>query len=367
MDGQIELDAMRRAVALSARALGRTSPNPPVGAVVLTSDGAVVGEGWTQPPGGPHAEVVALRDAGEAARGGTAVVTLEPCRHSGRTGPCTQALLAAGVARVVVACADPTPAARGGAAELRSAGVDVETGVLADEVALGPLEAWLTSRRTGRPFVTWKYAATLDGRSAAADGSSRWITGEASRADVHLLRAQADAVVAGVGTVLADDPRLDVRGVEGVRQPLRVVVDSTGRTPLTAAALQGPSPALVVHGPLPDDPGHPLRREVGTDAAGHVDLTDLLAVLQDEHDVVSVLLEGGPTLAGAFVAAGLVDRVVAYLAPALLGSGPAALGAAGVGTISAAHRLQVDDLTRTGEDVRLTLRRRTLRPEERVA
>jgi diaminohydroxyphosphoribosylaminopyrimidine deaminase/5-amino-6-(5-phosphoribosylamino)uracil reductase len=356
MAGQAELDAVRRAVALSASALGATSPNPPVGAVVLDADGAVVGEGWTRPPGGPHAEVVALEQAGARARGGTAVVTLEPCRHTGRTGPCTSALLAAGVARVVVACADPTDQAGGGAEVLRASGVDVETGVLADEVARGPLEAWLTSRRTGRPFVTWKYAATLDGRSAAADGTSRWITGEASRADVHRLRAQADAVVAGVGTVLADDPLLDARGPADLPQPLRVVVDTAGRTPLTARALQGPSPALVVTGPLLDDPGYPRHRQVVAGADGRVDLPALLASLQDEDGVVSVLLEGGPSLAGAFVAAGLVDRVVAYVAPALLGAGPAALGDAGVGTISEVRRLRVDDVARTGEDVRLVLR-----------
>ena len=356
MAGQAELDAMRRAVALSGSALGATSPNPPVGAVVLDAAGTVVGEGWTRPPGGPHAEVVALAQAGERARGGTAVVTLEPCSHTGRTGPCTEALLAAGVARVVVACTDPTEQAGGGADVLRAAGVDVETGVLADEGARGPLEAWLTSRRTGRPFVTWKFAATLDGRSAAADGTSRWITGEASRADVHRLRAQADAVVAGVGTVLADDPLLDARGAPSLPQPLRVVIDTSGRTPLTARALQGDAPALVVTGPLLDDPGYPRRRELATGADGRVDLRALLASLQDDDGVVSVLLEGGPSLAGAFLAAGLVDRVVAYLAPALLGAGPAALGEAGVGTISDIRRLQVDDVARTGEDVRLVLR-----------
>ena len=351
-----ELDALRSALALSQRALGRTSPNPPVGAVVLAADGQVVGEGWTAPVGGPHAEVVALAQAGERSRGGTAVVTLEPCRHTGRTGPCTAALVAAGVARVVVACADPTDAAGGGAEVLRAGGIEVDLDVLADEVARGPLEAWLTSRRTGRPFVTWKYAATLDGRSAAADGTSRWITGEASRADVHRLRAEADAVVAGVGTVLADDPLLDARGTTALPQPLRVVVDTAGRTPLTARALQGEAPALVVTGPLLEDPGYPRRREVPTGPDGRVDLRALLASLQDEDGVVSVLLEGGPSLAGAFVAAGLVDRVVAYVAPALLGAGPAALGDAGVGTISGVRRLQIDDVARTGEDVRLVLR-----------
>ena len=359
MASQVELDAVRRAVELSRAALGRTSPNPPVGAVVLDAAGSVAGEGWTRPPGGPHAEVVALEQAGARARGGTAVVTLEPCRHVGRTGPCTQALLAAGVARVVVACADPTPDAGGGADVLRAAGVDVETGVLADEVGLGPLEGWLTSRRTRRPFVTWKYAATLDGRSAAADGTSRWITGETSRADVHRLRAEHDAVVAGAGTVLADDPLLDARlpaGSPDPVQPLRVVVDTRGRTPVTARALAGASPALVATGPLVQDPGYPRRLEVAVGQDGRVDLPALLAALQDQHDVVSVLLEGGPTLAGSFVRAGLVDRVVAYVAPALLGAGPAALADAGAGTISAAHRLQISEVVQTGEDVRLVLR-----------
>jgi diaminohydroxyphosphoribosylaminopyrimidine deaminase/5-amino-6-(5-phosphoribosylamino)uracil reductase len=346
-------------VALSGRALGLTSPNPPVGAVVLDAGGAVVGEGWTSPPGGPHAEVAALRQAGAAARGGTVVVTLEPCRHTGRTGPCTTALLEAGVARVVVACPDPTEQAGGGADLLRAAGVDVETGVLADEAARGPLEAWLTSRRTGRPFVTWKVASTLDGRSAAADGTSRWITGEPARRDVHRLRAEVDAVLAGSGTLLEDDPQLDVRPdlqTAAGRQPLRVVVDTRARTPLTARVLAGDRPALVVHGPQAAPPGYPLSASVETDAAGHVDLLALLALLQEQHDVVSVLLEGGPTLAGGFVERGLVDRVVAYVAPALLGDGPPALAQAGVGTITDAHRLRIDDVTRVGEDLRLTLR-----------
>jgi diaminohydroxyphosphoribosylaminopyrimidine deaminase/5-amino-6-(5-phosphoribosylamino)uracil reductase len=355
MAGPAELDAMRRAVALSASALGTTSPNPPVGAVVLDAAGAVIGEGWTRPPGGPHAEVVALQQAGGRARGGTAVVTLEPCRHTGRTGPCTSALVEAGVARVVVACSDPTSEAGGGADVLRASGVDVETGVLADEVARGPLEAWLTSRRLGRPFVTWKYAATLDGRSAAADGTSRWITGEQSRADVHRLRSEADAVVAGVGTVLADDPLLDVRPDPG-HQPLRVVVDSRGRTPLTARALSGARPAVVAVHQGVEDGTYPDQLTLPGDDDGRVQLAALLAALQ-ERGVVSVLLEGGPTLAGAFVRQGLVDRVVGYVAPALLGDGPAALQDAGVGTISAAHRLRLDDVTRTGGDVRLTMRR----------
>jgi len=325
--------AMRHALAASTQVLGTTSPNPPVGAVVLDPDGVLVGSGASAPAGGPHAEVGALREAGERARGGTVAVTLEPCRHTGRTGPCTQALLAAGVRRVVVACADPTGLAGGGTQELRAAGVEVTTGVLADEVGRGPLEAWLTAQRTGRPYVTWKYAATLDGRSAAADGSSRWITGEPARADVHRLRAQVDAVLVGVGTVLADDPQLTVRPDPG-RQPLRVVLDRTGRTPPGARVRDGSAPSLVL------------------DLEPRAALAELQA-----RGVVSVLLEGGPVLAGAFLRAGLVDRVVGYVAPALLGAGPAALADAGVGTVQDAIRLRLDDVARLGDDVRLTLRR----------
>jgi diaminohydroxyphosphoribosylaminopyrimidine deaminase/5-amino-6-(5-phosphoribosylamino)uracil reductase len=239
---------------------------------------------------------------------------------------------------------------------LREAGVQVVSGVLARSASRGPLEAWLASRALGRPYVTWKYAATLDGRSAAADGTSRWITSEASRKDVHRLRGEVDAVVAGVGTVLADDPLLDVRPDPG-HQPLRVIVDTSARTPLTARALSGKDPALVVTAPQLDDPGYPRTRQVATGPDGRIDLRALLDALQEEHGVVSVLLEGGPTLAGAFVAQGLVDRVIGYVAPALLGDGPHALAAAGAGTISAAHRLRLDDVTRTGDDVRLTMRR----------
>ncbi len=334
-----ERAAMDRAIAASATVLGTTSPNPPVGAVVLDAAGQVVGVGATSPPGGPHAEVVALRAAGDRAAGGTAVVTLEPCAHTGRTPPCTRALLAAGIARVVVGVADPNPVAAGGAAALRAAGVEVEVGPGGDQVEAGPLRAWLHRIRTGRPFVTWKAAATLDGRSAAADGSSRWITSAQARADVHRLRATVDAVVVGTGTALADDPALTVRlpgddrapGPGGPRrQPLRVVVGHRDLPP-GARLLDPAAPAVRLR---THDPAAVLA-----DLAG--------------RGVVSVLLEGGPTLAGAFVAAGLVDRVVVYLAPALLGAGPAALGPAGVGTIAGIHRLQIQDVTRVGPDIRV--------------
>jgi diaminohydroxyphosphoribosylaminopyrimidine deaminase/5-amino-6-(5-phosphoribosylamino)uracil reductase len=343
--------AMRRALELSRAVLGTTSPNPPVGCVVLDEHGEVVGEGATRPPGGPHAEVVALRAAGERAH--TAVVTLEPCDHTGRTGPCSEALLAAGVRRVLVACTEPNPVAAGGVDRLRAAGVEVRTGVLADEVARGPLEAWLHVQQAGRPFVTWKYAATLDGRSAAADGTSRWVTGEPARADVHRLRAECDAVLAGIGTVLADDPQLTVRPDPG-HQPLRVVVDAQGKTPRDARVLDGSARTLVATVGTPYDEEHGLVVPAGPD--GRVDLAALLQALC-EREVVSVLLEGGPTLAAAFLRAGLVDRVVGYVAPALLGAGPAALGDAGIGTIADAVRLRLDDVTRVGDDVRLTLRR----------
>jgi diaminohydroxyphosphoribosylaminopyrimidine deaminase / 5-amino-6-(5-phosphoribosylamino)uracil reductase len=360
-----ETDAMRRAVALSARALGATAPNPVVGCVVLDASGAVAGEGWHRRAGGPHAEVHALRAAGPRARGGTAVVTLEPCNHTGRTGPCAQALIEAGVARVVFAVADPSPAAAGGGQTLRAAGIDVESGLLAAEATEVNI-AWLTAMRLGRPFVRWKYAATLDGRIAAADGSSRWITSEHSRRDAHRLRAEADAVVVGSGTLVADDPHLAVRGIDGATQPLRVVVDTRARITAGAPVLDAAAPSLVAVGKDADTshlPGVDVVRlpyaspadgaESGTGAAPGVDIPALLAELFT-RGVRSVLLEGGPTLAGAFVAAGAVDTVTAYLAPALLGAGPAALTGAGISTIAQALRLDVTDVTRLGPDLRVT-------------
>ncbi|MEV4114095.1 bifunctional diaminohydroxyphosphoribosylaminopyrimidine deaminase/5-amino-6-(5-phosphoribosylamino)uracil reductase RibD [Nonomuraea sp. NPDC049695] len=526
---------MARAVELAARGHGTTSPNPVVGCVVLDAAGLVVGEGFHAYAGGPHAEVVALAQAGERARGGTAYVTLEPCDHTGRTGPCSRALLSAGVARVVIAVADPNPKAAGGAARLRAHGVSVTTGVLAAEASLVN-EEWLTYARLGRSHVTWKFAATLDGRSAAADGTSKWITSPEARADVHRLRAASDAIVAGIGTVLADDPHLTARpqaaaalpvspahagdgarraregqpeeggghgsegrgdggaglgsegrgeggaglgsegrgdggagrdaegpvgdgavapavagrlggravgggqdhlarggretavgdgllapaergagdgqgvagaegrqgagdgggtgleagvragargqgasdeygaglevgaggGVEGVggrarggqkangRGPLRVVVDTRARTPRDARVLDGSAPTLVA---VAEDADTDLKADLlrlPRQGRG-LDLDALLRELA-AREIVSVFLEGGPTLAGEFLRRGLVDRVVAYVAPALLGSGRAALGAAGVGTIGEIHRLTFDEISLIGPDVRLIAR-----------
>ncbi|MEW2517408.1 bifunctional diaminohydroxyphosphoribosylaminopyrimidine deaminase/5-amino-6-(5-phosphoribosylamino)uracil reductase RibD [Actinacidiphila alni] len=359
-----ETDAMRRAVALSGRALGDTAPNPVVGCVILDAEGVRVGEGWHQRAGGPHAEVHALFAAGERARGGTALVTLEPCNHTGRTGPCAQALIEAGIARVVYAVADPNPSASGGAATLRAAGVDVEGGLLRAEAEAVNI-AWLTSVRLGRPYVRWKYAATLDGRIAAADGTSRWISSADSRADVHRLRAQADAVVVGSGTLRADDPHLAVRGIDGVTQPLRVVVDTHARTTVDARVLDDAAPTLIAVGKDADTAHLPDVDVVrlpyatgGPDTDGRreragLDVTALLAELHG-RGVRSVLLEGGPTLAGAFVAAGAVDTVTAYLAPVLLGAGPHALADAGISTLAQALRLDVTDVARLGPDLRVT-------------
>jgi diaminohydroxyphosphoribosylaminopyrimidine deaminase / 5-amino-6-(5-phosphoribosylamino)uracil reductase len=350
---ELERAAMARAVELAARGLGSASPNPVVGCVLLDAGGRTLGEGWHERAGGPHAEVVALRAAGDASRGATAVVTLEPCNHTGRTGPCSRALLDAGVRRVVYAVPDPHGVAAGGAATLAAAGVEMVSGVGA-EPAERVNAAWLHSVRTGRPYVTWKVAATLDGRTAAADRTSRWITGPEARAEVHLLRAQADAVVTGIGTVLADDPQLAVRALPTrgsplgpvpatVRQPLRVVLDAAGRTPPDARVRDTAAPTLVL-----------TATEVGSGPDGRgVDLDAVLALLH-ERQVRSVLLECGATLAGAFVDAGLVDRVVAYVAPALLGQGPAALTTRGVGaTIGAIRRLVLQDVGLVGADVRL--------------
>ncbi|WP_184572375.1 bifunctional diaminohydroxyphosphoribosylaminopyrimidine deaminase/5-amino-6-(5-phosphoribosylamino)uracil reductase RibD [Streptomyces zagrosensis] len=349
---------MRRAIALAARGLGHTSPNPVVGCVVLDAAGQPVGEGWHQRAGGPHAEVHALRAAGERARGGIAVVTLEPCDHTGRTPPCSRALVEAGIARVVYAVADPTAQATGGAATLAAAGIDTAGGLLAEQAAAGN-EAWLTSMRTGRPFVLWKYAATLDGRIAAADGTSRWITSPEARADVHRLRAEADAIVVGSGTARLDDPQLAARLAQGdVDQPLRVVVDTRAVVVRPGArVLDGTAPTLIAVAEDADTwhldgLARVLRLPPGPRGHG-LDIPALLAALHAQG-VRSVLLEGGPTLAGAFIAAGLMDKVVGYLAPVLLGAGPAALADAGITTIGRALRLSVTDTARIGPDLRIT-------------
>ena len=334
MAGTLEVAAMRRALVLAASPGVPLGPNPRVGCVILDAHGATIAEGYHGGAGTPHAEAAALAAARDLARGATAVVTLEPCTHTGRTGPCTDALIAAGIRRVVFAQTDSNPVACGGADRLRAAGVDVEGGVLAPD-AERLNHTWTYAIRHQRPHVTWKLAATLDGRSAAADGTSRWITSAHARADVHRLRAECDAILVGTGTVLADDPHLTVRDVTNQPvarelQPLRVVM---GRRPVPAGSR------------VLDDAAETLLLQTRDPAEA---LAHLFA-----RDRQHVWLEGGPTLAGAFIKADLVDRVVAYIAPALLGAGPAALQDAGIGTIGEALRLVVRDVTQIGPDIRV--------------
>lgn len=325
--------AMRLAIEQSQAVRGATYPNPPVGALILDSAGAVVGVGATEPAGGAHAEVLALRAAGARSVGGTAILTLEPCNHHGRTPPCVDALLEAAVSTVVYAVDDPNPLAAGGAARLQQAGVSVLAGVAAAEVATGPLREWLHKQRTGTPHVTWKFAGSIDGRSAAADGTSRWITSGPARADLHRRRAAADAIVVGTGTVFADDPSLTARLPDGAMaptQPLRVVVGHR-EIPLESAVLSQDSPTIQ------------LRTH---------DPHEVLAALADHTDV---LLEGGPTLAGAFLRAGAVHRILAYLAPTLIGGPITAVDDVGVATIAEALRWRYDGVEQIGPDLLVSL------------
>src|SRR3984957_682798 len=326
-----DLEHMRRAMAQAATVRSTTAPNPWVGSVVVPPDsdpdGGPVFAGATAPPGGPHAEVSALAAAGEAARGATLYVTLEPCAHHGRTPPCTDAILAAGVARVVVGIEDPDELVAGrGIAALRAAGLDVTVGVAADEVA-EQLAPYRKHRTTGQPWVILKMAASLDARTAAPDGTSRWITGEAARQDVHRLRSRSDAVLVGAGTVRADDPELTVRLGDGVerRQPLRVVL---GRAPAGAKV----HPALELSGDLGD-----VLTELGS------------------RGVLQLLVEGGPSVAHDFHAAGLVDRYVLYLAPVFFGGddGRPIFAGPGAGTIGDVWKGRLVSVEQLGEDLRV--------------
>jgi diaminohydroxyphosphoribosylaminopyrimidine deaminase/5-amino-6-(5-phosphoribosylamino)uracil reductase len=346
---------MAQALRLARLGLNTTSPNPRVGCVMVRDD-QVVAEGWHQRPGEAHAEADALTRAGEAARGATAYVTLEPCSHHGRTPPCADALIAAGVVRVVCATEDPNPQVAGkGIARLRNAGVEVRSGVLASEAT--ELNAGFFSRmQRGRPRVVCKMAMSLDGRTAMASGESKWITGEAARADVQRLRARSCAVVTGAGTVLADDPRLDVR--EASRQPLRVVVDSALRTPAVARVLSPPGAMLLAHATDPETKavalqaaGAMLLRVPGEDR--RVDLHALLAALAD-RECNEVLLESGATLAGAFAQAGLIDEYRFYMAPVLLGSSARPLMDLPFAHMAERLALRVTAIDAVGDDWRIS-------------
>jgi diaminohydroxyphosphoribosylaminopyrimidine deaminase/5-amino-6-(5-phosphoribosylamino)uracil reductase len=364
------VDPMQRALNLARQALGTVSPNPAVGAVLL-KDGRVVGEGSTQPPGGPHAEVVALRQAGEAARGAVLYVTLEPCCHHGRTPPCTQAVLAAGVREVHLSHLDPDPHVSGrGKAELESAGVTVYVGE-GEEEARRINEAYVKHRTTGLPFVMAKFAASLDGKIAATSGDSRWVSGAESRRWAHRQRTTVDAIMVGVRTVLVDDPQLTARPEPGEgarlpdgqpRQPLRIVADSRGRTPASAHVLQGPARTLVATTDASSEAWRRQMREAGAEvlvlpaADGRVDLGELLRAL-GSRDILTLLVEGGGELLGGFFDRGLVDKVQAIIAPIIIGGGEkAAAAVAGRGARRMADALRLRDVTveRLGEDVLVT-------------
>lgn len=354
---------MRRALELARRGWGSVSPNPMVGALVLRGDD-VVGEGWYRGPRGePHAEVRALRQAGHEARGATVVCTLEPCDHFASTPPCTRALIEAGVTRVVVAMTDPNPVVDGrGFARLREAGIDVETGSLEQE-ARSLNVAFEHHVTTGRPFVVLKMASSLDGKTAAADGTSRWITGEEARADAHHLRAWSDAIVVGASTAIADDPSLTVRGpdADAARPPLRVVVDSAGRVPATLCLFDDAAPTLVATTDRTNQARIAEWTGAGADVAvldrdadGQVSLGSLVGEL-GKRDVQGLVLEGGSRLAWSAVHADLIDRVVVYLAPMLVGgsSAPTMLSGSGFAPIGAALRLGPMTTSAIGDDLKV--------------
>lgn len=333
--------ALRRALALAEQAVGLTEPNPRVGCVILAPDGRELGAGHTQAAGQAHAEVMALRDAaarGHDVRGATAIVTLEPCSHHGRTPPCCDALIAAGIARVVAAAQDPNPQVAGqGLERLRAAGIAVELAGPDAETASRELNIGFFSRmQRGRPFVRLKSAISLDGRTALPDGRSQWITGEAARTDGHAWRRRAGAVLTGIGTVLADDPRMDVRLVSTPRQPLRLVLDPRGRMPATARILQPPGEVRVV-GP------------------GRADLPALLADL-GAQGINELHVEAGPTLSGAFLDAGLVDELLVYHAPMLIGHGRPLAELSPLAQLADAQRWRLVEATPIGQDLRLRLR-----------
>lgn len=365
---------------LAQAAVGHCNPNPAVGCVLVSPSGEVIGQGHTQAVGGAHAEVMALRDAvarGHATAGATAYVTLEPCAHHGRTPPCVDALIAAKVAKVVVAVQDPFPQVAGqGFARLQAAGIAVEVLPPDSEPARHGRElnrGFFKRVEQGLPWVRLKTAMSLDGRTALPDGQSQWITGEAARADGHAWRAQACVVLTGVGTVLADDPRLDVRHVDTQRQPIRVVIDSQLRTPTSARLLQAPAPKLhapIIYTVSDDasraqvlrDAGADVRRIATTQNTANPDApsrVDLLAVLKDlvSLPVNEVHVEAGAVLSGAFLRAGLVDELLVYMAPALLGQGAGFANLPAAPSIDTAQRFKWHSTELVGNDLRLLARR----------
>ena len=352
---------MARALEFARRALGSVSPNPAVGAVVV-KDGRIVGEGHTSPPGGDHAEVAALKQAGRLAEGAALYSTLEPHQFHGRTPPCTDAIARAGITHVHYAVDDPNPRVSGkGAQTLRGAGIAVNSGEMRAE-AFEVIEAYAKHVTQGRPFVVAKYAMSADGKIAARSGDARWVTGAEARSHVHALRAQCDAIMVGIGTVLADDPRLTARDADGRpldRQPLRVVVDSAGRTPEGATMLLEPGHTIVACASPADGAAQRLAA-AGAETlslpgpGGRVDLDALLAML-GERSMTSVLVEGGGTLLGSLFDLGLVDKVMAYVSPKIIGgdSAPGPVGGSGAARMADALSLGRARWQPVGDDMLL--------------
>ncbi len=357
---------MARALQLARRGMYTTDPNPNVGCVLVNAAGDIVGEGWHQRAGEPHAEPLAIRDAGERTDGTTAYVTLEPCNHHGRTPPCAEALITAGVKRVVAATEDPNPTVSGrGYDKLRAAGIEVEAGVLeADAIELNI--GYTKRMKTGRPWVRVKIAASLDGRTALANGASQWITGPEARADVHRWRARSSAMLTGSGTVIADDPALTAR-VEGldaaaIQQPLRVVVDTNLSTPANAQLLRGGGPVLIAHCDGAAEYAERLSSAgaelCSLSAAGHagVDLSALMNML-GERGINEVMVEAGQRLNGALLDAGLVDELIVYQAGSILGADARGMfGIRPLSTMDARYNFNLHDVRRIGNDLRLIYR-----------
>ena len=345
---------MRRAIQLAQQGQYTTKPNPNVGCVIV-KDGVVIGEGFHPQAGQPHAEVFALRQAGEQARGATAYVTLEPCAHYGRTPPCAKGLVEAGVAKVIVACPDPNPLVAGkGVQILKDAGIEVEVGICEDEAH--PLNhGFLKAMATGMPYVRLKVASSLDGRTAMASGESKWITGVEARQDVQHWRAISGAVITGIDTVLADDCQLNVRQLDGVDdmtsvvQPKRIILDRQGRLPLTAKILQQPGTVMVMG---------PFRQELADLGVLQLDvqpLKQLLSQLAQQHQIYDVLVEAGATLSTAFLQEQLVDELISYVAPTLLGQSARTMFNAEFSRMAEQLRFKLLDVTRFGDDVRFRL------------
>ncbi len=352
---------MALALQLGRRGMGRVWPNPAVGCVIVTH-GRIVGRGWTQDGGRPHAETVALAQAGEDARGATVYVTLEPCAHHGKTPPCAEALIAAGVARVVIAVGDPDPRVAGrGIAMLEQAGIVVETGLLADQ-ARADHAGFLSRITAARPFVTLKLAGTLDGRIATASGESQWITGPEARRAVHMMRARHDAVLVGAGTLRADDPALSVRGLGITRQPVRIVVSRAVKLPLTSQLAQTArqSPVWICHGAEADVADWLALGAVSLPCAVRAGQVEPEAMMQAlaSAGITRLFCEGGGMLAASLLGAGLVDDLVVMTAGCAIGAeGTPALAAMGIGRLADAPRFALHDLARLGDDVMTHWRR----------